>query len=255
MKQMLKKIVPKRLRMRFRSLQITLKNSIAGLRSPEAVFTRIYESNGWGGAAGDFNSGSGTSCETITDEYFKVVSDYLHGHDLHGKRYVDLGCGDFRVGRRFLPLASGYTGVDVVPGLISKLQSEYGDDKTQFLKLDLVRDNLPDGDVCFIRQVMQHMSNAQILKFLPKLERYDIVVITEHYPVEADRSSYNLDKPCGSTIRLEGGSGVYLEQLPFNLPASQLQTLLEVPGAYCGRTGVGVMRTFVYAPKPSGEKL
>ena len=52
-----------------------------------------------------------------------------------------------------------------------------------FRVLDIARDALPSGDICFVRQVLQHLSNFHIQEFLKLMsDKYKYLVITEHLP-------------------------------------------------------------------------
>jgi hypothetical protein len=80
---------------------------------------------------------------------------------------VDLGCGDFNVGSQLRPYCSEYVACDIVQSLIERNKLKFADRGVEFRALDMASDPLPAGDVVFIRQVLQHMSNAQILALLP----------------------------------------------------------------------------------------
>ena len=71
----------------------------------------------------------------------------------------------------------------------------------------------------FIRQVLQHLSNAQISRIVPKLSIYRLLVLTEYLPSSGDFVP-NLDRPTGVGTRLgtETDSGIVLTEPPFNLP-------------------------------------
>jgi SAM-dependent methyltransferase len=217
--------------------------------TPEQVFTDIYARNAWGGDAGEFSSGSGTRSEAIVGPYIATIARLAESRGFQGGRFVDLGCGDFRVGQRLLPLCSSYVGVDVVPGLIAHNTVRFGGETTSFIASDIIRDPLPTGDVCFIRQVLQHLSNDEIGRILSKLCGYSHVFITEHHPSPVHASVPNVDKVHGADVRAASGSGVYLDQPPFSLPLGSLELVLEVPGAGLG-TAVdqGLIRTFLYTP-------
>ncbi|MGB5713698.1 MAG: methyltransferase domain-containing protein, partial [Waterburya sp.] len=162
--------------------------------------------------------------------------------------FVDLGCGDFRVGKQLLPQCSNYIGVDLVKPLISRNQEKYGNETTRFMNLNIVDDTLPEGDVCFIRQVLQHLSNQQIATVLPKLKMYKWVFITEHYPTDNDGITPNKDKVHGCDVRVCYNSGVYFSEPPFELPRQTFSKVLEVPGSVGERSDRGVIRTFLYKP-------
>jgi hypothetical protein len=96
-----------------------------------------------------------------------------------------------------------------------------------FRCVDIVKDELPKGEVVIIRQVLQHLSNADIALVLPKLAAFKYLIITEHIPV--GNFVPNLDKPSGLGIRMHNGlkkdSGVVITEPPFNFKAANVQTL------------------------------
>lgn len=210
-------------------LLFTVRGQFNQSRSTSDVFSQIYSSGRWGGD-GKFDSGTGTGNDSVVDPYLMAIQKEVESLGLSGARFIDLGCGDFRVGRRIIPLSGSYTGVDIVPSLIEHLQQNYGRDSISFRCLNIIEDALPDGEVCFVRQVLQHLSNDQILKILPKLARYKYAFISEHIPNRTKPYTPNIDKPHGPDIRLYWKSGVFLDQPPFSLPASRMREILSVRG-------------------------
>ena len=216
-------------------------------KTAEEVFTEIYKRNKWGGSRREFYSGPGTANEQIVSIYISMVSEKAYSENFVGLTFVDLGCGDFRVGKQLLQLCSNYIGVDIVKPLIHRNHETYGNALTKFMHLDIVEDELPNGDVCFVRQVLQHLSNRQIIVVLPKLKKYKWVFITEHYPTDNNVIKPNIDKVHGRDVRVYDNSGVYLSKPPFELPAQELKEVLEVPGVGLeGLNDPGVIRTFLY---------
>lgn len=215
----------------------------------EEVFTEIYERNLWGGVQGEFCSGSGSSNEDAVSAYISMVAEKASSEGFLGRTFVDLGCGDFRVGRRLIPYCSEYTGGDVVRSLIRTNEEKYGGPAVRFRHLDIVKEDLPAGDVCFVRQVFQHLSNQQINSVIPKLRGYGWVFITEHYPPDGDAVMPNRDKIHGGDIRLYENSGVYLSEAPFNLPERALEKVLDVSWCATDGAGAGFLRTFLFRPK------
>ena len=212
-------------------------------RTSQDVFSEIYREKKWGGT-GAFCSGSGSAIDAITDPYVACIRGHLRSSGSERPRVVDLGCGDFAIGSRLVEDCAEYTGVDVVPDLVKHLQ-ETVSGPTSFVCLDMVQDDLPAGDVCLIRQVFQHLSNAQIQTVLSKLSQYRTVFITEHHPADNPAVTPNVDKVQGSGIRLFNNSGVYLDQPPFNIPSANLELVLEVPDHGFGKLYTpGVIRTF-----------
>ena len=215
----------------------------------EEVFTGIYSRNEWGGEAGEFHSGAGSVQPAITLPYVGNILRELELLNAQQLRSVDLGCGDFRVGRQLAHACGSYVGVDIVKPLIEHHRAEFGNQRVSFEHLDIVADALPPGDICFVRQVLQHLSNAQILAVLPKLAQYRWCFITEHHPSAGQLRTPNLDKPHGRDIRVTAGSGVFLDAPPFNIPTDRYPLLFEVPGITdLGNGDAGLIRTYLYRP-------
>jgi SAM-dependent methyltransferase len=242
---LVRKLIPPSLLERLRLLEERRRNRN---RSAEEVFTEIYEQNRWGGSQGEFYSGTGSADERTVSAYVSSVSERATSEGFRGLTFVDLGCGDFRVSRLLRPLCSHYIGVDIVAPLIGRNTEQYADATTRFVHLDIVRDELPDGDVCLVRHVLQHLSNQQIVAILRKLEKYRWVLITEHYPTDNGRIRPNVDKVHGGFTRALENSGVYLSEPPFALPAQTVVKVMEIAGAASGEVDPGVVRTFLYTP-------
>lgn len=206
-----------------------------GLGSEEA-FSHIYRKGLWGSGPG-FQSGEGSRDPDVVLPYVAAVLRWAD--DRGALDVVDLGCGDFVVGRQIRPAFRAYVACDVVPALIAHHLAGPDAGTVDFRCLDLSRDPLPPGDVVFIRQVLQHLPNAMISKLVPKLYAFRWLVLTEHLPIDPNFPP-NRDKPIGPGIRKELGSGVDLCARPFNLKVKGAQVLCEVP-----QFG-GIIRTTAY---------
>jgi hypothetical protein len=246
LKSLLKPIVPKSLLSAYRDYNLERMRRRSQKMTPREVFTDIYNNNRWGGTPGTFCSGSGSTTAGIVAPYVACIRRQLSALGAHSLSVVDLGCGDFSVGRQFADECSHYLGIDIVEGLIRHNNETFGTDRISFRCLNIIEDPLPGADICFVRQVLQHLSNEQIRGILPKLARYKWVFITEHHPSPAHLSQRNLNKPHGSDIRLRHSSGVFLDHPPFNIPPDRLELLLEVRGhAYPDEPDPGVIRTYL----------
>jgi hypothetical protein len=253
MKQTLLRLTPKPLLEGYRSFKRWVERRRNSAKTTEQIFTEIYRTGKWGGSESNLCSGGGSLHEEIVGPYVTALTALLDGITDFPIRIVDLGCGDFRVGRRFIDHCESYTGADIVPDVVAANQAEFGGEKCGFVKLNIIEDPLPPGTVCFVRQVFQHLSNVQILKVLPKLNQYRLVLVTEHYPDASPQIRPNLDKVHGAGIRLYENSGVYLDQPPFSVPASEMEQILELPGhGFDGGIDPGVIRTFAF--RPAGPK-
>jgi SAM-dependent methyltransferase len=207
--------------------RIFMDGSYRNLSTSE-VFDKVYMDGAWGkDGSGNSTSGSGSHNESVIEPYFEVVSEFLA--QLEGPVVVDLGCGDFNVGKRLLPFASRYVACDVSSVILERNRQKYQAPNLEFRQLDLAADALPPGDVAFVRQVFQHLDNASISNFVRKLDSsniYRYLVVTEHMP----RSDFtpNRDKPRGPEIRLYVNSGVNLSAEPFNLRFKKQERVLSL---------------------------
>jgi SAM-dependent methyltransferase len=250
MKAEIKKYLPKFILTSYRQFKNRLEQKENSHKPAEIVFTEIYNKKKWGSAEGEFCSGAGSADERVVSSYISAISKVAEKEGFRELTFVDLGCGDFKVGQKLIPLCSNYIGVDIVKPLIQHHQQTYQTAKIKFVSLNLMEDNLPEGEVCFVRQVLQHLSNQQINSILPKLKNYKWVFISEHYPSNNNKITPNLDKVHGSGVRVYENSGVYLTEPPFNLPINSVQLLLEVSGVGLDeRIDPGVIRTFLYKPQ------
>lgn len=226
-----------------------VRRALAHFRSPESVFTRIYRENLWGGAPDTICSGGGSHDAVVTDAYLEMLRGQAEIHAFENAVFVDLGCGDMNIGRQLIPLCREFIGVDVVRFLVGRHQAEMGGERVRFHHCDIVADELPEGDVCFLRQVLQHLSNKQITAVLPKLRKYGRVYVTEHLPSAASLWTANFDKPQGAGIRLDHGSGVVITRPPFGVPPEEVRVVLEVRGNVSGDGhDPGVIQTVCYTP-------
>ena len=222
-KTALKKLIPASiLERRRRKLTAENQRKFAD-KSVAETFREIYEKNAWGGERGEFYSGDGSG-----EEYATVYAEMIRKFIAENKigRVVDLGCGDFRVASKFVSGAFHYTGCDVVFSLVKHLNETHKNETTEFRCVNIVEDELPDGDLCLIRQVLQHLSNAEIKQVLENARKYKFLIITEHYPNPQTKYTPNLDIPHGPSVRVQFDSAVVLDEPPFNL--KNVKTLLDV---------------------------
>jgi SAM-dependent methyltransferase len=200
-------------------------------RPAQDVFSEVYSKNLWGGENGEFFSGVGSRyvhAELYVDGILKFI------RETGIRSIIDLGCGDFEIGRRLAGACDRYIGVDVVPELVDRNSRLYGTPHIRFICADISREPLPDAELCLVRQVFQHMSNSEIGAVLREARKYRHLIVTEHHPVTP--LAFNKDKIHGFGTRVEAGSGVYLDKAPFNV--RRIQLLLE---------------TAVMAPNEDGE--
>ena len=220
------------------------RDESGGSPSIAEAFGAVYREHHWGGEDQAFYSGSGSHVPSIVLPYVNAVRAFLARFE-QPPTVVDLGCGDFNVGSQVRDQCGTYIACDVVSELIEFNRSRYADRDVEFRTHDLTQAPVPTCDVVFIRQVLQHLGNADIVRGLANLAgRCRYLVVSEHVPSSADFPS-NQDKPSGGSIRLDFGSGVVLTDPPFNLRPVSTEILCEVPEYE------GVVRTIAYGFAPS----
>lgn len=242
-KSILKPLVPVSLRLKARGIRSSPFEFSAKNLSNREIFEGIYRDKQWGNSPDGtraYFSGSGSHDSAIVSTYVGAVNAFLDTFP-QPQILVDLGCGDFNVGSRIAPRAKKYIACDLVSGVIEDNRRIFSLENVEFKVLDLVNDDLPDGEVFFVRQVLQHLRNSDIRKFCAKVSKHcSHLVLTEHLPSNPDFLA-NIDKPNDCRIRLEFGSGVVLSKKPFNLNYRDERILCEVP-----EYG-GIIRTILYS--------
>ncbi len=204
----------------------------------EEVFDKIYQEGTWGeDEHGNATSGSGSHAIEIVKPYVNEVSGLLK--TLEKPVVVDLGCGDFNVGSQLAALSERYIACDVSSQVLQTNRRKYAIPNVEFRKVNIITDELPAGDVCFIRQVLQHLSNDDIREVVRKINdnsAYRYLIVTEHVPEKPDYVA-NLDHRKGAGIRMNQNSGVDIAKPPFNLAYQSKEILLSVKADVVGEPG------------------
>lgn len=199
-----------------------LKHSDRGSR-----FEDIYRTGVW--THGDTSvpgSGHGSSLEA-TGSIRKRLPGLLK--ELGTQRLLDAGCGDLTwMGRIDLPC--DYVGVDIVSAVVRDNDRLYGSPKHEFILADLVSDQLPEADTVLCREVLFHLSFADVtsaLKNIVSKQRQFVILTTDK------DTSFNADIESGDFRVLN------LERKPFRLPPA----LIEIrDDAVASRRLLGVWR-------------
>nr|WP_262910957.1 class I SAM-dependent methyltransferase [Flaviramulus multivorans] len=186
--------------------------------------TQVYKKKLWGGNAYDFYSGYGSHDSNITTPYIEVVRDFLTAFK-EPLVVCDLGCGDFNIGKNLVHYTKKYIAIDIVESLITRNKKMFVAENLEFFCLDIVKDELPPADCIILRQVLQHVSNAEILNVVDKLYNFKYIILTEHIPLGT--FAPNKDIISGQGIRLKQNSGVNILEPPFNLKVIDKTVLNE----------------------------
>ena len=189
-----------------------VSNGYENLTTAEA-FQRIYATNAWGNdQERRFSSGQG-SRGVIAEQYCSWLIGFIREKGF--RNVVDLGCGDFCVGSRIADETGiEYMGIDIVPEVVEHHRRSFCRKGVSFECRDIIKDPLPIADFCLIRQVFQHLSNAEITLALANIAHYPFALISEH--VTRNPRVFNRDQSHGPQVRSAYGSGIYLDRPPFS---------------------------------------
>ena len=151
------------------------------------TFNRIYAEGTWGkDVAGKGTSGTGSTLE-ITREYRAYVEDFVKKHSV--KSVVDAGCGDWSFSSAMDWGDASYLGVDIASDVIAAVRNKHEKGKIKFQVGDIT-DELPAAELLISKDVLQHLSNELVHKFIRnnlRKGKYKWVILTN------DRGSGNPD--------------------------------------------------------------
>jgi SAM-dependent methyltransferase len=179
------------------------------------TFNGIYAEGHWGkDVTGKGISGSGSTLE-ITRKYRAYVEDFMKKHAV--KSVVDAGCGDWNFSSAMDWGDASYLGVDIASDVIEADRKKYEKGKIKFQVGDITKD-LPAADLLISKDVLQHLSNELIHKFIKnnlRKGKYKWVILTN------DRSSENRDIPTGEYRRID-----------LTAPPFEVKGLVDLPIKY-----------------------
>jgi SAM-dependent methyltransferase len=154
-------------------------------------------------------SGEGSYVESYIDSLLRLLDD------LPKDSIIDLGCGDFNVGEKFYRMFDTYHGVDVSELAIKYNAARYPE--VSFEVADLADYKIDEKfKVGLLRQVLQHLTNADIQKILAAVNnsRLEYLVVIESVAKDPNFSP-NVDMLTGPHGRHNHGSGVQVDAEPF----------------------------------------
>ena len=161
--------------------------------SNKEVFSKIYKEGLWQGGSGD-----GSKIENVR-EYVDVLQKYIDKPEIN--TVIDLGCGDWQFSK-FLDLSSVlYLGVDVVDSVIDSNIELYSASNIDFISRDIITYELPQVDLIICKDVLQHLSNRDVISVLIKIIKSSkFALITNDFNSEST-----------SNIDIENGDYRYLD--------------------------------------------
>jgi hypothetical protein len=155
------------------------------------TFNRIYAEGTWGrDVTGKGISGTGSTL-AITREYRAYIEAFIKTHDVTS--VVDAGSGDWSFSSAIDWGDASYLGVDIASDVVAAVRSKYEKGTIRFQVGDIT-DELPAADLLISKDVLQHLSNELVHKFIRnnlRKGRFKWVILTN------DRGSQNRDIPNG----------------------------------------------------------
>ena len=139
----------------------------------EQIFTNVYEGKHWGNNNAleySGSSGGGSDIDYNKDSYVPFLKQFITDNNI--KNVVDLGCGDFRCGKLIYDdLDIIYTGYDAYQKVIDYNSTQYLLPKYTFIHLDFCynKEYISNGELCILKDVIQHWSLDNIYTFLDYL--------------------------------------------------------------------------------------
>jgi hypothetical protein len=139
----------------------------------ESYFTNVYEKGAWGDNQNTEykgSSGGGSDIEYNKDTYVPFLKDFIRQNRIH--TVVDLGCGDFRCGTLIYDdLDIEYIGYDTYKKVVEYNSKQYPLPKYSFHHLDFYaqKERIQGGDLCILKDVLQHWKMDEIYTFLDYL--------------------------------------------------------------------------------------
>ena len=142
-------------------------------QSLSKIFQSIYANKEWGDAKklgyiqndNIFFSGTG-SYTSASSDYVNFIVNYIIDNKIN--KVVDLGCGDFNIGKQIVEHLPDikYIGVDIFQDIIDYNNKYLSNDNVSCMMVNTIEDLVPIGDLLLVREVFQHLSNESISKII-----------------------------------------------------------------------------------------
>lgn len=180
----------------------------------QRVFSRIYSRNRW--ADDESKSGPGSTIR-YTENLRRHLPSLIEQFGI--RSILDAPCGDLNWMKLVLAEVDvDYIGADIVPSLISKLRTQYSDERKRFLRLDITRESLPSADMMICRDCLFHLPEQAVLTFFANYLKSGIpfLLTTTHIN---DHQFANAD------VKVGGFRLIDLCAAPYRLPADALAVI------------------------------
>jgi SAM-dependent methyltransferase len=123
-------------------------------------FDKIYNESHWG-----YKSGPGSDPD-FAKPWIDIVNSFLEKNDV--STVIDVGCGDWRIGKHLNLEGKDYTGVEVSTVMFSETVLNSADN-IKFINGDFQTLDIHHADLIIIKDVLQHLSNSSIYTMINKI--------------------------------------------------------------------------------------
>ena len=172
--------------------------------STEETFKEIFKSNHW---IGDESISGQGSANQQTHEISIQIPLLIKEFGI--RRFLDVPCGDFHWLSKVELNLESYIGADIIPEIVASNNKKYASKDRKFMKIDLIKDDIPDADLLFCRDCLVHLSHDDVLQAIKNIKRANITyILTTTFP----RCNTNKDIVTGDWRIIN------LQKRPFNFP-------------------------------------
>lgn len=181
-------------------------NSGLDTKNLDDRFSQIYSRNIFGGQESRSGEGSNlVQTAEIRRELPKLI------RELGVRSIMDAPCGDWNWMKESPLDLDQYIGVDIVKELIEKNQQQFGNDSTNFICKNLVKEQLPKVDLIFCRDCLVHLTYNDIHKVIANFKNSGSKYLLTTTFTTRDSNNDLIGDDIWRTINLELS--------PFNFPA------------------------------------
>ena len=158
----------------------------------QEVFTDIYANKAWGtNAEGEGHSGGGSTLDS-TKPYRQFLQKIFKVFQI--RSVVDVGCGDWEFSKAMDWEGIDYYGYDVVESVIAKNNELYENEHIHFIHANGVEEDLLEADLLICKDVLQHLSNEDILAFLEQAPKFKYCLITNDTDIGGKNVNYQINR-------------------------------------------------------------
>jgi len=161
------------------------------------AFQKVYQGAEWGPSViPEVNGGSGPGSNPANAKpYMEFLQKFLSENQIQS--VVDIGSGDWQFSRFINWNGIDYTGIECVPEVLVKVSQQFGNEHIKFINVDVLSnpESIPSGDLCIMKDVIQHWPNENITNFLTVLlekKLFKYILLTNCCDQTSDRSSISM---------------------------------------------------------------